>query len=40
MEILLSHIAEKKKKLDAHRPLPPALAKKLDEWFNLHIQCH
>ena len=34
---LLTQIDEKKKKLDAHRPLPIALVKNLQEWFAIEF---
>ncbi len=35
MDAILARIDEKKKQLDAQRPLPPELVKNLDEWFRV-----
>lgn len=34
---LLRDLDEKKKKLDDHRPLPPALVRNLDDWFKVEL---
>ena len=37
MKDILKRLEEKKLKLDSYRPLPPALVKKLDEWFSIEL---
>lgn len=37
VEQMLKKLEEKKQRLDAFRPLPPALVKNLDEWFNVEL---
>lgn len=32
-----SQLTEKKKRLDAHRPLPDALVRNLDDWFRVEL---
>ena len=37
MHTLLNTLAAKKARLDAHRPLPPALVKNLEDWFRVEL---
>ncbi len=37
MQTHLTHLSRKKTHLDHHRPLSPALAKNLDDWFRVEL---
>ena|SRR3990167_1795997 len=34
---MLAHLSDKKRQLDAARPLPAPVVKNLDEWFNVEL---